>query len=63
MSPSYEIIRYRPEFRDQVIELQKHLWSGDTAFNSAYFRWKYETNPYADDIPIYLAVFRPRCRI
>jgi GNAT superfamily N-acetyltransferase len=57
MSPSYEIIRYRPEFRDQVLELQKHLWSGDASFNAEYFSWKYERNPYVDDIPIYLAVF------
>ena len=57
MSPSYEVVSYRPEFRDQVIELQKHLWSQDTALNAEYFDWKYEGNPFVSHVPIYLAVF------
>lgn len=57
MSPSYKIIGYETAYRDQVIALQKHLWSQDTALNDAYFAWKYEDNPFVDHIPIYLAVF------
>ena len=28
---SYQVIRYRPEFRNQVLRLQKHLWGPWTA--------------------------------
>ncbi len=52
----YEILRYRPEFRTQVLELQTHLWSPDVAVNSAYLKWKYEQNPYVDAPLIYLAL-------
>ena len=56
MSPPYEIIRYRPEFRDRIIEVQKYLWSDDTVLNAEYFAWKHVDNPHSDDIPIFLAV-------
>lgn len=52
----YEILRYRPEFRTQVLELQTHLWSPDVAVNSAYLKWKYEQNPYVDTPLIYVAL-------
>lgn len=50
-----EVIPYRAEFREQVVELQTHLWSPDTAFNRRYLEWKYEHNPYIDEPLIYLA--------
>jgi hypothetical protein len=53
---SYEIVKYIPEYKNQVIELQKHLWSPDAAVNAAYFEWKYEQNPYINAPLIYLAV-------
>jgi GNAT superfamily N-acetyltransferase len=56
MAPTYKVIRYRPEFREQVIALQTHLWSDVADMNSDYFRWKYEENPYSDDSLIYLAM-------
>jgi GNAT superfamily N-acetyltransferase len=40
------IVAYDPALRDQVLELQRHLWSDDLTLNSAYFEWKYERNPY-----------------
>src|SRR5438045_1584051 len=46
MNLEYEIVRYGPEFRPQVVELQTHLWSPDVALNSACLEWKHERNPY-----------------
>ncbi len=42
----YEIVGYRPELKGQIARLQRHLWGGDEALNTAYFEWKYERNPY-----------------
>jgi GNAT superfamily N-acetyltransferase len=56
MGEAYEVTNYRPDFKDQVLELQKHLWSPDTNLNRAYFEWKYEQNPYVSDPLIYLAL-------
>ena len=50
------IVAYEPALRDQVLELQRHLWSDDLALNSAYFDWKYERNPYLETEFIRLAV-------
>jgi GNAT superfamily N-acetyltransferase len=51
-----EIRRYDVGFRDQVLELQRHLWSPDLALNDRYFAWKYERNPWVSNPCIYLAV-------
>jgi GNAT superfamily N-acetyltransferase len=53
---TYEIVRYEPAFRDQVAELQRHLWGNDVTINAAYLDWKYHQNPYLDDPLICLAV-------
>jgi GNAT superfamily N-acetyltransferase len=42
----YDIVPYRPEHKRQVAVLQRHLWRGDEALNTAYLEWKYERNPY-----------------
>ena len=52
----YEIVRYHPELKRQVIELQTHLWSPDLSLNTSYFEWKYERNPYLKEPLIYLAM-------
>jgi GNAT superfamily N-acetyltransferase len=57
MKPGYEVIRYRPELRKEVLELQKFLWSSDTGLNSAYLEWKHEGNPYMETPLIYLALY------
>ena len=53
---SYEILRYRPEFRPGVIALQRYLVSPDAGLNDAYFRWKHEINPYASEPLVYVAL-------
>jgi len=53
---SYEIVRYIPELKPQLLQLQTHLWSGDAALNDAHFRWKYEENPYFREPLVHLAL-------
>jgi GNAT superfamily N-acetyltransferase len=52
----YEIVKYAPEFKPQVVKLQTHLWGPDIALNSAYLEWKYERNPYMKTPFIHLAL-------
>jgi GNAT superfamily N-acetyltransferase len=52
----YEIVKYCPEFKQQVVKLQTHLWSPDVTVNSAYLEWKYERNPYMKTPFIHLAL-------
>jgi GNAT superfamily N-acetyltransferase len=54
----YEIIQYRPELRDQVVQLQTLMWSPDLKLNGAYLDWKYINNPYLNKPIIYLAMFK-----
>jgi hypothetical protein len=55
---SYEVVKYKPQFRNDIIRLQTHLWSSNLKWNSAYFHWKYESNPYIVGQLIYLVVYR-----
>lgn len=48
MHSGYDIIPYRSEFRDEVVNLLQYLWGEDSIANLSYFRWKYEENPYSD---------------
>ena len=52
---TYQIVKYRPEFKSKLVNLQAHLWGQDQAVRAAYFDWKYNWNPYVDGIYIYLA--------
>jgi hypothetical protein len=52
----YEIVKYNPEFKSQVVKLQKHMWGRNIAVNTAYLEWKYERNPYMERPLIYLAL-------
>jgi GNAT superfamily N-acetyltransferase len=58
MTPSeYEIVRYEPAFKAEILHLQTELWGKDAALNGQYFEWKYENNPYiVDAMPIYVAL-------
>jgi hypothetical protein len=56
MDSNYEIVRYQPGLKRQVIELQTHLWSPNLSLNTRYFEWKYERNPYVKEPLIYLAM-------
>jgi len=60
MSDSYEVVLYRPEHKNAVLELQAHLWSSDLDVNRAYFEWKYESNPYVREPLIYLGLCEGR---
>src|SRR3712207_6320470 len=53
---SVEIVRYRPEHKAAVVELQTHHWGSDRALNAAYLEWKYERNPYLPGGLIHLAL-------
>jgi hypothetical protein len=55
MNHGYEVRPYLPRYRAQILELQRYLWGADPALNDAYLRWKYEQNPYAPQVRIYLA--------
>ena len=56
MNSNYEAVKYRPEFKGQVVKLQTHHWGPDLATNSAYLEWKYEHNPYIEKPLIYLVL-------
>jgi GNAT superfamily N-acetyltransferase len=56
MRGDYQIVPYRPDLKQQVVELQRHLWSPSPALNTAYLEWKHERNPYVDAPLIYLAL-------
>lgn len=51
-----EITRYKPAFRREVAELQKHLWRRDFGKNLEYLEWKHERNPFSEQPFIYLAI-------
>jgi hypothetical protein len=57
---TYEIVKYRPEHRKQLLELQTHLWGTDLALNAAYLKWKYERNPYIDAPYIHVVLHEGR---
>jgi len=42
----YQIVKYSPECKSQILELQKHHWGANEALNAAYLSWKYDQNPY-----------------
>ena len=56
MTYDYEIVQYQPNFRKDVVELQKNLWSPDPELNAAYLEWKHERNPYLQPPLIYLVL-------
>lgn len=51
---TYEIRQFRPEDRDTYLDLFGDVLDEDPT--SEWFDWKYERNPYADDVPVYVAV-------
>jgi GNAT superfamily N-acetyltransferase len=60
VAASYEITGYRPELRTQIVELQRHVWTAEMESNAAYFAWKYERNPYLDDVIVHVALHEGR---
>jgi len=53
----YQIVRYTPDHREAVLDLLSLLWGPDAESNAAYFKWKYQLNPYAHRQWIYLALY------
>jgi hypothetical protein len=51
-----EILSYRPEFKQGIIELQKYLWDEDLIKNQRYFEWKHENNPYSAEPMVYVCL-------
>lgn len=51
----HEIARYDPSLKEQIVRLQRHLWSDDVRLNTAYFEWKYEENPFIKEPLLHLA--------
>jgi GNAT superfamily N-acetyltransferase len=60
MPEKWEFTKYRPNRRDEVLALQRHLWGDDLSTNSRYLAWKYENNPYIAEPLIYLALHNDR---
>jgi GNAT superfamily N-acetyltransferase len=58
MNMKYEVVKYNPELKSQIVELQKHLWSPDVTLNIAYLEWKYDHNPYVDNTLIYMVLYQ-----
>ncbi len=56
-SNSYQVLKYHPDFEDQSIKILKHLWGPNEDWNRAYLKWKYEQNPYTNDIGIFVAFY------
>lgn len=52
----FEIVRYTPDHRQQVAELQTRLWFDDVERNLSYLQWKYHENPHAEEPLAVLAV-------
>jgi len=55
-SGQYEIVKYQPKFKDQILALQNGLWGPEPHLNAAYLQWKYDQNPYIDEPLIWLAL-------
>jgi GNAT superfamily N-acetyltransferase len=52
----FEVVRCRPEFREQVIALRRHSYETEFAEVREYLEWKYERNPWIKDPILYLAL-------
>ena len=52
----YEVVCYESGLKAKVIGLQVHLWGPSETLNTAYFEWKYQSNPYVHTPLIYLAM-------
>jgi len=51
-----EIIPYRSELTQALLQLQTNLWGADIGLNAAYLKWKYFESPYAGEPLIHLAL-------
>ncbi len=56
VSAVYDVVKYRPELKPLLVELQKEMWSTDASLNMRFLEWKYERNPYLREPLIYVAL-------
>jgi GNAT superfamily N-acetyltransferase len=55
----YEIVRYRPEFKESVARLHSvQMRDGDAEMSARYLAWKYGENPYISEPLIYLTLLK-----
>ena len=48
--------KYSPEYKNQVIDLLDNLWHFPYEEKLAYFKWKFEDNPYTDEVLGFVAL-------
>lgn len=48
--------KYSSEYKDQVINLLDNLWHFDNNAKYEYFKWKYEENPFTQDVVGFIAL-------
>jgi hypothetical protein len=58
LGPQYEIVRYHPGQRGELLNLVRQFWGSDQELSAAYFAWKYEANPYAAPPQVYLVRYQ-----
>jgi GNAT superfamily N-acetyltransferase len=60
LPPGYEIRHYTRDLEAQVLDCLSYHLGNHTQQNLAYFRWKYQENPYAERPLGIVALFRDR---
>lgn len=55
-----KIVLYTEQYRDQMLALQKRLWSPTASLIEPYLKWKYDDNPSAAEGVIFLAMVGER---
>ena len=52
----YRLTVYDPDRLQEILHLQRALWSQDEGANTDYFTWKYEKNPFLRRPRIFMAL-------
>ncbi len=53
---AFEVVRYRPVFKDRMVELRSRAYGFESPDSREYLEWKYERNPYLSEPLLHLAV-------
>ena len=56
MKKEFTYKKYSPEYKEQVLELLGNLWDFSDDMKHKYFKWKFEDNPYTDEVEGYIAL-------
>lgn len=54
----YQFVNYRPEHKEEVLNILEHLWSHERSEFAEYFDWKYKNNPASDSVLAIVALYR-----